>query len=419
MRGEDTGESTAADGGLSAVTRSPPAHVRLGRWLTATSPETPYLLGHLLALSVPVVLLVALHPLPLVHPDPAEFRRVGLAMVSEGRLLVAWDPPVRYFPLYVLYALLRPAGLLADRLAVLQAAVFSYLLTPLALYGFVATVRSRRAGLLALTASALATAAGVPPTAVVWHHWQFDAAVPYAVAGLALAWATLRADERGADRRTVGLALATAAVGGLTLNTEPWVALFLAVGVACAWVAHHAWRAVAAATLLGALAALPLFAVPNWQVHLTLFVVDVIDPGGPLLSAAVLAEALSAPGTYGTLGLLGLAWWLRRRGHPLPGGLVTGFALLVGGWTWVLFRFSTLGGIGTRGLLWLLTLGVPVVTVQVVDALPRENPLRRSVDRLLEEGRAGEWLALYAAEAAVLAVSVLLFVVTFRPPAPT
>ncbi len=391
---------------------------RLARWFTATSPETPYLLGHLLALSVPVALLVALHPYPLVHPDPAEFRRVGLAMVGEGRLLVSWDPPVRYFPLYLLYAVVRPSGigLLADRLAVLQAAVFSYLLTPLALYGLFATVRSRRAGLVALTATAMGTAAALPPTAVVWHHWQLDLAMPYAVAGLALAWETVRARERGERRREVGFALATAVVGGLTLNTEPWVALFLAAGVASAWAAHGAWRAVATATVVGSVAALPLLWIPNWEVHLTFFVVDVVDPFGPLFSVGVVVGALAAPGTYGTLALCAGAAVLHRRGHPLPGGAVVGFAMLAGALAWGLFRVTTLSGVGTRGLLWLLRIGVPAVALQALDALPVTNAARTAVTDLFDERRASDWLALYAAEAAVLAVSVAVFVVTFEPP---
>lgn len=378
------------------------------------APETPCLVGHLAVLCVPVALLVAYHPYPLVHPDPMQFRRVTLEMVARGELLVTWDPPLRYLPLAALYAVVRPSVALADRLAVLQAAVFSYLLVPLALYWFVSRVRSRRAGLVAVTASALGAAAGLPPTAVVWHHWQVDVAVSVAPVCLGLATLAVRAHERGDGRREARYALLAALSGGVAVNTEPWVGLFLAAGVASAWAAHLAWRALAVGTLCGALAALPLLLVPNWQVHLVVFVIDVVGPGGPLLSAPVLAETLLSPGTYGTLGLLAAAAWFSRRGHPLPGGHTTGFALLAGALTWGLFRVTTLGGIGTRGLVWTLTLGLPAVAVQAVEASPGRTGA--ALVALFEDRRPTEWLALYAAETAVLAVSVALFVVTFEPP---
>jgi len=383
---------------------------------TNTSRQAWFLLAQLLVALVPVALFTAFHPFPLTHPDPVEFGRVVGTMLAEGSLLVTWDPPLRYF-LHFEFALLAGGSASpVDRIGVFQAAVYSYVLVPLAVYGLFSTARGPAAGLAATVTVTIARVARLPPTGVVWHHWQVGTGYPFALAAVALAIGAVRANERGRVRLEVGYAALTAIACGLAVNAEPWIALFATAGIASAWASHLAVRALTVGGLLGAVAGAPVLLVPRWEAHLAFFVVSVVDPYGPLFSLDALLAGVATPGTLGVLALFGSMALLWRRGTPPPGQWVVGFAVLAGLVPWGLFQVTTLTGVGVRGLYWSLLVGVPAVAIQAVRHAPREHLLREAYRELFVAPVATTWAVLLVAEAALLAFSVGLFVVTYAPP---
>lgn len=381
---------------------------------TRDSRHAQFLLAQLLVCLVPVAAFTAFHPFPLTHPDPVEFGRVVRTMLAEGSLLVAWDPPLRYFLQFDL-ALLA-GGSAVDRIGVFQAAAYSYLLVPLAVYGLFSTARGPAAGLAAVVTVTIARVARLPPTGVVWHHWQVGVGYPLALAAVALAIGAVRANERGRGRHEVGYAALTAVACGLALNAEPWIALFATAGIACAWASHLAVRSLAVGGLLGAVAGAPVLLVPRWEVHLAFFVVSVVDPYGPLLSLEAVLAGVPTPGTLGVLALFGGMALLWRRGTPPPGEWVIGFAVLAGLVPWALFQVTTLSGIGVRGLYWSLLVGIPAVAVQAARHAPADHFVRRTYRELFAAPDPTTWAALLVVEATLLAFSAGLFVATYAPP---
>jgi hypothetical protein len=380
------------------------------------SRQARFLLAQLLVALVPVGLFTVFHPFPLTHPDPVEFGRVVRTMLAEGSLLVSWDPPLRYFLQFDLALLAGGSASLVDRIGVFQAAVYSYLLVVLAVYGLFSTARGPAAGLAAAVVVTIARVARLPPTGVVWHHWQVGVGYTFALAAVALAVGTVRANERGRERLEIGYAALTAITCGLALNAEPWIALFATVGITCAWASHLAVRALVVAGLLGVVAGAPVLLVPQWEVHLAFFVVSVVEPYGPLFSVDALVSGILTPGTLGVVALFGTGILLWRRGTPLPGEWVVGFAVLAGFVPWALFQVTTLSGVGVRGLYWSLLVGIPAVAIQAGLHVPEDHLVGRMYRELFFDLDPGAWAALLVAEAGLLAFSVGLFVATYGPP---
>lgn len=392
---------------VESVTGGALAHPSTQSWLLA---------GHLLLGGLVGVLFATVHPYPLEHPDPVQYRRIVRVMLTDGTLLVTWDPPLRYFLHFDLALLADGSVATIDRLGVFQAAVYGYVLVPLAVYGLFSTIRGPAAGLAGAITVTFARVATLPPTGVVWHHWQVDAGYPWAVTAVALAVATVRTRSAGRSRVSLGYAALTAACCGLTLNAEPWIALFVTVGIASAWASHLAVRELAVASLVGLAAGAPVLLIPRWEAHLAIFVVSVIDPYGPLFSFTALWEGTTTVGTLGVVGLFGGMAWLHRKGTPIPGGWITAFAILAGLLPWGLFQVTTLSGIGIRGLYWSLLIGIPAGLLQVVDHVGRDHPVRTAYRDLFTAPDLAAWAVLFLVEAILLVGSVGLFVVTYQTP---
>ncbi|MWG36974.1 hypothetical protein [Halomarina oriensis] len=285
----------------------------------------------LLALLVPgLALAVELGgtPISVYDPnvDPGAFVANAERLAATGDLFATRDPPFRYLPLAVVYALVEPTATGAERIASTLAAVACFVCTPLALWLFARRVTGRVAALAVVVAFVPMRAVGYAMPGYYVGSWQLDYGQPLVF--LALLTAHVASTENRPRPAVV-----TGGLLGLLATVQLGLAALAALVVGVAFLLARAVRPLSWTVAAGAVGSLPLLAhlalSDAATGHLRGTVSNRILPDGSLVVTwEQVPGVVLASGTLITAALLVVAAVAYRRGlAPESTVLRTGVAV--------------------------------------------------------------------------------------------
>lgn len=117
--------------------------------------------------------------------DPSVFIREAHEIARTGDLITSRDPPLRYVPLAFLYTLVQPHGVLAEQIASLHAALFSFVVLPAGIACLAYVVGNRGIAYLSVIVFGMGRLFGFGTSGFHTGAWQYDIAAPLVFVTLA------------------------------------------------------------------------------------------------------------------------------------------------------------------------------------------------------------------------------------------
>lgn len=145
--------------------------------------------------------------------DPSVFIREAHEIVRTGGFITSRDPPARYFPLALLYSLIQPHGVLAEQIASLHAAIFSFVILPAGIACLAWVVGNRTIAYVSLIIFGVTRFVGFGTSGFQTGAWQYDIATPLVFVTLAAVHQSLTTTGPKADRWAVGAGVTLGLVG--------------------------------------------------------------------------------------------------------------------------------------------------------------------------------------------------------------
>jgi hypothetical protein len=245
--------------------------------------------------------------------DPSVFIREAQEIVRTGELITSRDPPARYFPLALLYTLTQPHGVLAERIASLHAAIFSFVVLPAGIACLAYAAGNRTIAYLSLIIFGVTRFVGFGTSGFQTGAWQYDIATPLVFVSLAAVHQSLTTTGAKADQWAIGAGVTLGLVG-----MTQWTLTLFAISIASvAYIVLRRYRNLLMTGVTGAVFATYLFFLPPSSSDLMFagFANRILPDSGALIQLSHILAAFSSPGFWLTTigGLMILIFLFRQR----------------------------------------------------------------------------------------------------------
>lgn len=248
--------------------------------------------------------------------DPSVFIREAHEIARTGELITSRDAPVRYFPLAFIYTLTHPTGVIAEQIASLHAAFFSFVVLPAGIASLAYVAGDRYVVYLSLVAFGAARLTGFGASGFQTGAWQYDIAAPLVFVALAAVHQAITATGRNADYWAVGAGIAL----GLLGMTQWTLTLLTITIVTVAYVAQRRYRDLAVTGVVGGIFSTHLLFLPPSSEGLMFsgFIGRLMpDSGGLIETSHALSSAFSPGFLLITIGVILVAILQRRTKNPV------------------------------------------------------------------------------------------------------
>lgn len=191
------------------------------------------------------------------NQDPYNIVKYSLEAAEAGHPFVFVDPPFRYVPLGIVYALLQPSQLLAEKIAHTWAAILAFVGIPATVYWLFREAVDYRVGLLTIAGFIVWRLFGIGLTSYINGAWQYLFTLPLIFLAL---WAAHRGLTAGDSRQWFIL---TGVLVGLVGLTQYVYGLYTSIIIGAILLWHRQVRPFAVVGAIGASMASLLLLLPS------------------------------------------------------------------------------------------------------------------------------------------------------------
>lgn len=192
--------------------------------------------------------------------DPPNIVAGALEVAHTGNVYATVDPPLRYVPIAIVYALVDASGILAERIAQTYATLMSFVGIPLALYALFRVVGDARVALLTALGFLTWRILDIGRVAYYNGYWHYSFVLPFVI--LALLFAHYAIVKDGGKQRLGWAALTGLIIGYVGLN-QYVLAAYAAVAVAVVFLARRRFTELGVTGGVGAVYATALLLAPS------------------------------------------------------------------------------------------------------------------------------------------------------------
>ena len=228
--------------------------------------------------------------------DPSVFIREAHEIARTGDLITSRDPPLRYVPLAFLYALIQPHGVLAEQIASLHAALFSFVVLPAGIACLAYVVGNRGIAYLSVIAFGMGRLFGFGTSGFQTGAWQYDIAAPLVFVTLAALHQSLSTTGIKSNQSAIAAGV-TLGLAGMT----QWTLTLLAITiVTVVYLVQFQYRNLALTGITGGVFATHLLFLPSSSNDLMFagFIDRLAPESGGFLQTSHILASVSSPGFW-------------------------------------------------------------------------------------------------------------------------